>query len=369
MKLVNKIIKLIGSQRARILRITSMFLFLAAIILTTTISYAYFTDMKYGTFTAGTGFYNLEILSSDLLDDPVVPGYSKTIKVSYANTGNLGGSLHVETDFNIDNYAGLLQYTTIKYNGNPIAPNTNIIVPNFNPGNVVSFNLDVSMAPKNTANFSEATKMASMDTLYIKQNAIIKSTNSIWTSRGVEIEDSSSITGYEDSSLMYACATVGGKTTITGFNQEYIDSKFGGVQPTQIILPTQCLGGGTVEAIGDGAFMGKGLTSIVIPPTVKTIGNNAFKDNNIGTVRIPVGVTSIGASAFNGSGIDSVYIPDTVTSIGSSAFGANGSGNKVYANLLGSDSDWFLVLRLRGYRFERFSWNREPLPAGYTGNP
>ncbi|MBR5642865.1 MAG: leucine-rich repeat domain-containing protein [Salinivirgaceae bacterium] len=99
-----------------------------------------------------------------------------------------------------------------------------------------------------------------------------------------------------------------------------------------------------VVGITSGAFLGSGLTSIVIPNSVTKIGLGAFSDcSNLESVVIPNSVTSIGNEVFNGcisltsitipksvtdigegaflgSGLTSIVIPDSVTEIGSAAF-------------------------------------------------
>ena len=100
---------------------------------------------------------------------------------------------------------------------------------------------------------------------------------------------------------------------------------------------------GTIT-IGEGAFMLKPLSSIVIPNSVKVIGEWAFSGTNLLSIAlpdsltriekmtfalckelksivIPTGVISIGQSAFMGcSSLTSITIPSSVTSIQESAF-------------------------------------------------
>ena len=77
--------------------------------------------------------------------------------------------------------------------------------------------------------------------------------------------------------------------------------------------------GGT--AIADGAFFGKGLTSVIIPDTVKIIHDNAFAVNNLKSITIPDGVVSIGRFAFQSNQLENVVIPKSVTSINRSFVG------------------------------------------------
>ncbi|WP_396591661.1 leucine-rich repeat protein [Allomuricauda sp. R78024] len=79
----------------------------------------------------------------------------------------------------------------------------------------------------------------------------------------------------------------------------------------------------TVTSIGESAFFGRQLTSVVIPNTVISIGEDAFWKNQLTSVVIPESVTSIGQRAFGTNQLDSVTIPDGVTSIGQWVFAAN----------------------------------------------
>jgi hypothetical protein len=78
-----------------------------------------------------------------------------------------------------------------------------------------------------------------------------------------------------------------------------------------------------VTSIGDVAFEGNALTSVIIPDSVKAIGIQAFADNALTSVIIPDSVTSIGDVAFEGNALTSVIIPDSVITIGDGAFVAN----------------------------------------------
>lgn len=57
-----------------------------------------------------------------------------------------------------------------------------------------------------------------------------------------------------------------------------------------------------------------------ISPTLKTIPPSRFADKKLNTVRIPDSVKTIGERAFAGNPINTVRIPDSVTAIGAAAF-------------------------------------------------
>ena len=89
-----------------------------------------------------------------------------------------------------------------------------------------------------------------------------------------------------------------------------------------VVIPDM-IGGKKVTSIGDRAFYGNQLTSVVIPNSITSIGNDAFVGNQLTSVVIPNSVTSIGNDAFYGNQLTSVVIPDSVTSIGDRAFSMN----------------------------------------------
>ena len=89
-----------------------------------------------------------------------------------------------------------------------------------------------------------------------------------------------------------------------------------------VVIPDM-IGGKKVTSIGDRAFYGNQLTSVVIPDSVTSIGDCAFVDNQLTSVVIPDSVTSIGDCAFYVNKLTSVVIPDSVTKIEGAAFSNN----------------------------------------------
>ncbi|WP_405415145.1 leucine-rich repeat protein [Maribacter sp. Asnod1-A12] len=99
-----------------------------------------------------------------------------------------------------------------------------------------------------------------------------------------------------------------------------------GANSVSVNIPATVIDNGnsySVTAIGNNAFIFKGLTSVTIPNSVTTIGNDAFGYNQLTSVTIPNSVTTIGNYAFYENRLTSISIPNSVTSIGNFAFGYN----------------------------------------------
>ncbi len=89
-----------------------------------------------------------------------------------------------------------------------------------------------------------------------------------------------------------------------------------------VIIPST-IGGVAVEHIGIDAFLGKYLTSVIIPDSVTSIGPCAFRSNLLTSVTIPDSVTSIDYRAFSTNLLTSVTIGNSVTSISYEVFAYN----------------------------------------------
>ena len=124
-----------------------------------------------------------------------------------------------------------------------------------------------------------------------------------------------------------------GEVTITGYTSDL---------PEHVTIPAT-IEGCPVTVIGDDAFYGCRLLTLVMADTITEIGKSAFsgcfdlgyvdmsdavveiKDSafcacNLFSIDLPNGVTTIGKYAFQACGLSSVTIPDSVTYIGDCAF-------------------------------------------------
>ncbi len=106
---------------------------------------------------------------------------------------------------------------------------------------------------------------------------------------------------------------------------------------------------GSVITIGNSAFYGSGIKSIMIPECITAIEEGAFCGcDNLITVTIPNGITAITESAFRYcQSLNRITIPESVTFIGNYAFFGCGrlalitfNGTKEQWELIEKESDW-----------------------------
>ena len=113
--------------------------------------------------------------------------------------------------------------------------------------------------------------------------------------------------------ILYALATVKGSPYAAILDAD--------TQETNVSIPQE-IEGHPVVFIGDAAFHGNRMESVVIPSSVESIGDSAFSNcPSLASTKIPSSVVFIsdGAFAYCHS-LESVVIPSSVTSISGSAF-------------------------------------------------
>lgn len=87
----------------------------------------------------------------------------------------------------------------------------------------------------------------------------------------------------------------------------YIGSDF------DIVIPKK-IDDRPVTTIGEDAFRGYGVASIVFPETLTTINEHAFLNcDSLTEIKLPKSLTFIGAGAFDGCAITSLEIPENVS--------------------------------------------------------
>lgn len=107
-----------------------------------------------------------------------------------------------------------------------------------------------------------------------------------------------------------------GTISITGYNKD-LDYDW-----SVMIIP-RLIGGYTVSAISDGAFLrASDIETVVIKSSVKVIGESAFQESSVKHVFIQEGVETISDRAFlNCTQLETLVIPSSVTTIGEQAVG------------------------------------------------
>ncbi|MFU1797895.1 leucine-rich repeat protein [Paenibacillus azoreducens] len=126
-------------------------------------------------------------------------------------------------------------------------------------------------------------------------------------------ESTGTITGYTGTELNVVIPE-----TIRGVSVVNIgDHAFKGKQLQTVVLPD------SVTSIREHAFSQNQLKNIIIPDGVTDIGIYAFSQNELTAVSIPNGITSVASGSFSQNQLKNVVIPDSVTSIGEYAFSQN----------------------------------------------
>lgn len=136
---------------------------------------------------------------------------------------------------------------------------------------------------------------------------VVAPENPVYDSR----EDCNAIIETSTNTLIRGCmnSTIPSSVTSIGNNA------FRGFDITSIIIPS------SVASIGSHAFFDcPGLSSIVIPSSVTSIGERAFGWCSLTSITVPEGLVSISDGAFLGNPLTSITISSTVTSIGENIF-------------------------------------------------
>ena len=116
-------------------------------------------------------------------------------------------------------------------------------------------------------------------------------------------------------------------TVIDATTEVMVTGRAAGNTATDIVIPDTAFDGTTtysVTNIGNSAFFGDYMVSVVIPDSVTEIWSGAFSNSTLASVTIGNGVKTIGHGAFGFNGLTtSVTIPASVTEIGIGAFEFN----------------------------------------------
>lgn len=118
----------------------------------------------------------------------------------------------------------------------------------------------------------------------------------------------------------FANATNVGTLTIPDAVESIGESAFAGTGVTSIIFGT---GTSELTFIGEGAFGGNSLDSVILPDKLQTIDRFAFSGTGLNSVTLPAALEHIGQDAFSDNGLESLILPDKLETIGQDAFSSN----------------------------------------------
>jgi hypothetical protein len=118
----------------------------------------------------------------------------------------------------------------------------------------------------------------------------------------------------------FANATNVGTLTIPNTVESIGESAFAGTGVTSIIFGT---GTSELTFIGEGAFGGNSLDSVILPDKLKTIDRFAFSGTGLDSVTLPAALETIGQDAFSDNSLESLILPDKLETIGPDAFSSN----------------------------------------------
>ena len=103
--------------------------------------------------------------------------------------------------------------------------------------------------------------------------------------------------------------------------KDYSCVSIGKEDDKNVVIP-EYYEGKKVTSIGENAFKGANILSVVMPNSIATINKSAFEScDKLANVTLSSGLKSIGENAFWGcSGLTSITLPSKVSSIGDKAF-------------------------------------------------
>ena len=102
--------------------------------------------------------------------------------------------------------------------------------------------------------------------------------------------------------------------TITGYKD--------GNPPADLVIPAE-INGVQVKHIGNEAFKGKKLNSVVLPEGLESIGYMSFQKNNLTEIKLPSTLTTLGQRSLAYNKLTTIEFPEGLKSIGKEAFQEN----------------------------------------------
>ena len=141
-------------------------------------------------------------------------------------------------------------------------------------------------------------------------------------SAALSLDATSPLAGLTDYTGLFRINEAG--DTIVGFSYS------AGITPSDIVIPEEIKAGVKITTIGEDAFAGLNLNSVVMSDSITAIGARAFQGNPLtGGVTLSNNLTVLENETFMNAGLRSIVIPEGVTSIGDNCFYECSSLNNV----------------------------------------
>lgn len=110
---------------------------------------------------------------------------------------------------------------------------------------------------------------------------------------------------------------------------------FSGSHLSSVVIPD------SVTRIGAWAFSGSDVTSATLGSSVKVIADWAFFScHSLKSINLPNGVTSIGSQAFSYTGLTSIFLPASVKTIKGNAFYGSDALKDIYCEAASAPAGW-----------------------------